>query len=92
METGPRRRTDLALVELDGEAVIYDERTGNLHHLNSTATLVFHLLDGRTSIEDVAREIAEVVAVPAVEIRRQIDDVVSTFGQAGLLELASDNG
>ena len=48
----PKARDDLTVVELDGEAVIYDEETTELHHLNPTATIVFALCDG--SIHDAA--------------------------------------
>ena len=34
----PKIRDDLAFVVLDGEAVIYDTRNQNIHHLNPTAT------------------------------------------------------
>ena len=44
----PKVRDGLTVVELDGEAVIYDEETTELHHLNPTATIVFGLCDGRS--------------------------------------------
>ena len=41
----PSAREGLTVVELDGEAVIYDEETSDLHHLNPTATIVFGLCE-----------------------------------------------
>lgn len=81
----PRARDDLTVVEIDGEAVVYDGDAGELHHLNPTATLVFSLLDGTTTVRELALEISGVVDLSVDEIERQIEDVVTTFADAGLL-------
>jgi hypothetical protein len=39
----PSLREDLTTVALDGEAIVYDETSGELHHLNPAATIVFSL-------------------------------------------------
>jgi PqqD family protein of HPr-rel-A system len=82
----PKVRSDLTVVELDGEAVVYDERSGDLHHLNPTAMVVFSQLDGTVSVRELAGEIAEVLGTSPEEIERQVVGVVSDFGEAGLLE------
>ena len=66
--TKPKVRDDLTVVELDGEAVIYDERTADLHHLNPTATIVFGLCDGTATMPRIAEEISEAFGVPADEV------------------------
>ena len=52
------------MVELDGEAVIYDEDTTDLHHLNPTATVVFGLCDGTSTMEEISADIADAFDVP----------------------------
>ena len=86
MTSAPRTRADLTVVELDGEAVIFDERAQTLHHLNPTATLVFTLLDGTASVDELAADIAEGAALPIDDVRTQMNDLVHTFTEAGLLE------
>ena len=88
MNDEPRARSDLTVVELDGEAVVYDGRTATLHHLNAAATLVFLSLDGTVGVKTLAGELAESTGVPAEELEQQVGDVVSTFEEAGLLEVA----
>jgi PqqD family protein of HPr-rel-A system len=81
----PKIRDDLAAAELDGEAVIYDERTGELHHLNPTATIVFSLCDGTSTVREMSGEIAGAFGVPAGEVERDIRALLRTFRKAGLL-------
>jgi PqqD family protein of HPr-rel-A system len=81
----PKVRDDLAVVEIDGEAVIYDERTGHLHHLNPTATIVFALCDGQASIRELAEDVAEVFGLPVDDLERDIRTLVGRFRREGLL-------
>jgi hypothetical protein len=84
--TKPRVRDDLAVVELEGEAVIYDEVGENLHHLNPTATIIFSLCDGSATIIELAEDVSEAFSIPRDQVERQIRDIVHEFKEAGLLE------
>ena len=81
----PRVRDDLTVVELDGEAVIYDEQTADLHHLNPTATIVFGLCDGTATMAEIATDISEAFRVPATEVEVQVRGLVRQFRKAKLL-------
>lgn len=81
----PCIRDDLTVVELDGEAVIYDERNGDLHRLNPTATLIFSLLDGSSTVDELARDVSEAFSMPAGEIAEQLRSLVVQFGESHLL-------
>jgi len=89
MEPGPRTRDDLTVVELDGEAVIYDESTGALHHLNPSATIVWSLCDGATQDVEMAAEIADAYGVAADGVLDQVREVLTSFRDSGLLEVRS---
>jgi PqqD family protein of HPr-rel-A system len=82
----PKTRGDLAVVELDGEAVIYDESSGNLHHLNPTATVIFNLFDGTSTVKELASLIEQEFQVPAPDVEKQIRGLLKEFRQAGLLD------
>lgn len=90
----PKSREDLTIVELDGEAVIYDDRNDKIHYLNTTATLVFSLFDGTATIRDLATDIAEVYLVGSDEVEKQIRSLLRGFRKAGLIdgEIRSDHG
>ena len=81
----PKVRDDLSVVELDGEAVIYDEQTADLHHLNPTATIVFGLCDGTATMAEIATDISDAFGVPAAEVETQVRGLVRQFRKAKLL-------
>lgn len=81
----PKTRQDLAVVELDGEAVIYDESTGDLHHLNPTATIIFNLFDGTSTVQELSSLIEQEFQVPAPDVEKQIRALIKDFRKAGLL-------
>jgi PqqD family protein of HPr-rel-A system len=83
--TRPRVRDDLTVVVLDGEAVVYDERSGELHHLNPTATVIFGLLDGTATIRELVADVASAFDVAAPEVEPQIRDLIRQLRKLGLL-------
>jgi PqqD family protein of HPr-rel-A system len=87
--TKPRVRKDLTVVELDGEAVVYDERNGDMHHLNPTATLVFGLCDGTATGRELAHDIAAAYGQPVDEVVQQVQALLRQFRKAKLVETAS---
>jgi PqqD family protein of HPr-rel-A system len=91
--TAPQRptlRDDLTVVELDGEAVVYDDRTGDLHHLNATATVVFSLCDGTGTVRELATDLAHAYGQPVDDVERQIRGLLRRFRRAGLLRPARE--
>lgn len=48
-------------VEIDGEAVLFDEEGDQLHHLNRTATIVWSCLDGEASLAEIVTDLSEVL-------------------------------
>lgn len=82
----PKVREDLAVVELDGEAVVYDEESGDLHHLNPTATIVFSLCDGTSTVKELAGEISRAFEVSADKVEQQVRGLLREFRKVGLLE------
>lgn len=82
----PMVRDDLTIVHLDGEAVIFDGRSGELHHLNPTATIVLGLCDGSASIAELSADVSRAFDVPSDEVESQVRAVVRRFRTAGLLE------
>jgi PqqD family protein of HPr-rel-A system len=85
LDERPQVRADLTVVELDGEAVIYDEVSGDIHRLNPTATMVFKFLDGSGTLDDLAKDIADAYGVPVAEVATQVRGLADQFAQSHLL-------
>ena len=82
----PKVRQDLAAVELDGEAVLYDESNASLHHLNATATIVFSFCDGSSTVKEMSAEIAQAFRADAGQVEREVRKLLRSFRESGLLD------
>ena len=81
----PKVRDDLTVVELDGEAVVYDEETAEMHQLNPTATIVFGMCDGSSTVAEMSTEIAVAFEEPIEVVEPQVRSLVGRFRDAKLL-------
>jgi PqqD family protein of HPr-rel-A system len=80
----PVRHPAIETAVFNSEAVLYDERSGTVHHLNASAYAIWALLDGRL-LEDAVTTLSETTGVPPPDIRRDVLQIVSELGSAGLL-------
>ncbi len=81
----PAQSPSVYAVELDGEAVLLDEAANRLHLLNHTATLVWTLFDGQTTIAELAVDVSGELDAPYDTV---VDDIVAIarhLGDEGLL-------
>jgi len=81
-----RPRGDVAFVEIDGEGVVYDPRCQKTHLLNPTAVLVWRLLDGATSIEELIMQLSEIFAADPQVVQDDVRRLVSELEREELLE------
>src|SRR6266705_4019616 len=61
------RREGLVVQELSGEVLVYDRERNKAHCLNPTAALGWRHCDGKTSVAQIARAIAEETNAPVDE-------------------------
>jgi len=79
------RRADLPEYEFDGEAVVFDRRTQGLHWLNETALSVLRKCDGRSTIPELAEELAREYRVSDETAVDHVEQLVVLFAHANLL-------
>jgi Coenzyme PQQ synthesis protein D (PqqD) len=82
----PRACADLAVAEIDGEAVVWDRVPEKLHYLNHSAALVFGLCDGQTTIAQMAEAIGDAYEMDPRELDAQIRPLLRQLNEAGLVE------
>jgi hypothetical protein len=85
VEFVPQARTSVADVEIDGEAVLYDEQAEALHVLNSTAALVWACCDGSGSVAAIADDLAQAFGADPGKVLADVVELVRRFGRSGLL-------
>lgn len=49
----PQAKSQIIRMDMDGEAILYDQMTQRTHVLTETAVFVFEQCDGKTSVEDI---------------------------------------
>ncbi len=81
----PARRDDIVVCELDGEAVLYDERSGAVHRFNETALTVWKACDGSRHVSEISRALAQRYALGSDEARSEVEKVIRDLDAKGLL-------
>lgn len=72
-------------VEVDGEAVLYDERSGTLHHLNASASVIWWRLDGVATIGQVIDEFAASFRIARATMKDDVGGAMLTLIEHGLV-------
>lgn len=84
----PRRVEGLVLRKLGDEAVLYNPTTNKAHVLNQTSLLIWDLCTGERNLESIETELrARFEIEEGTDVAADIDEVITTFGNEGLLTL-----
>jgi PqqD family protein of HPr-rel-A system len=86
IDTRPKVREELGVVEFDGETVVYDPVLMDVHYLNATAGVVFALCDGTATPEETTAEIAGAYGAPVAAVEAGVREALEDFERRGLLE------
>ena len=78
----------VAWAEVDGETVAYDEIHKKVHLLSPTATLIWSGIDGRTSLEQIARDLSASFGEDLSVIRSDVEDLARDLQGRGLIREA----
>ena len=83
----PVRRADVEWVDLDGETVVHDPRSGTLHRLNESAASVWAACDGSTTVAAIVGSMHETHEGPGDAIADDVDRVLTNLESQGLLDV-----
>ena len=81
----PALHPQVAMQVVDDLAVIVLADSGEVLVVNSLGTRIVELMDGKQSVAEIARRIAEEYDVPAEDARRDLDEFLRTLSEAGAL-------
>lgn len=79
--------SDLVCREVDENMLILDSNNEQVHELNVTATYIWKLCDGQTSVESIARSFAEIFGIPIEKAFEDVESVISALLEKSLLTL-----
>lgn len=80
------RRNDLVFEELDGEAVLYDPRSGAVHRFNATTLLVWNACDGSHTTRDIAHALTEEGSIDWDDAGAVVERVITELKRQDLLQ------
>ncbi|MBN1344897.1 MAG: PqqD family protein [Phycisphaerae bacterium] len=82
----PRRRHDLIVEELDGQAILSDPVDGSTHRLNATALEVWRWCDGCRTTLQIADRLTARYEVEFEVALNHVDQLMASFAQLHLFE------
>jgi Coenzyme PQQ synthesis protein D (PqqD) len=85
-EPHPKRRADLNYRTIEGETVILDRKEGHLHQLNPTASFIWDICDGNSSVAEIIDRIVGTYEVDSGTARRDVEEVLLKLRNSHLLE------
>jgi hypothetical protein len=81
----PVRLDAVHTVEIDGEAVLLDESSGQLHLLNTTGALVWACFDSESTIGEIVTDISEELGAPRDVVLADTLAITRHLASEGLL-------
>ncbi|MGQ9476798.1 MAG: PqqD family protein [Actinomycetota bacterium] len=82
-----RRVKGIAWRIIEEEAVLVDVRRDEVLHLNPTASYLWSMLDGRTSLEEIALRMTAEFEVEKEDALRDVIDFASRLLEKGVAEV-----
>ena len=87
----PRPHPAVETAFLAPEAVLWDGRHHQVHHLNPSASAVWLFVNGELTADQIASELSEIFNSPREAIRPDVDNALSEFVRLGLLDGDGDS-
>ena len=79
------RNTSVLWRELDGEAILLNPKEGCSYNLNNVGTMIWKLLDGEHSLDDIARAICELYEVEHEQALQDVRQLLNELRDNNLL-------
>ena len=85
LKARPKRRSDLLVRSVEGDVVVLDRRDEKIHQLNATAAFIWECCDGKHSVVDIAKRLAEQFKVDLGVVEGDVAGAVLKLRDLGLL-------
>lgn len=85
--TTPCRQWSVAATEIDGHAVLLDDSTGSRLVLDQLASLVWSLLDGRSTLGELVEDLSEAYEASSARVREDVFALVQRLASDGFVHL-----
>ena len=83
----PLRKSDYRLELLDNEILLFCSSENKSYYFNQSASLIWQLCDGRHTVAEITKMIAEVYPKAASEMDEDVGQTLGLFLEYGCIEL-----
>jgi hypothetical protein len=91
VEGHPKRRSDVRVRVIDGETVVLDRKRAKVHQLNRTASYIWSRCDGKATVQEIVRQLAESFDVDLKTAMRDVMAAVWQLRKLNLLEPSDES-
>lgn len=91
-QSRPRRRADIVLQDVGGEAILIDPRTDEAHVLNGSAARLWQLCDGERTLDQLATEFGAIYELTAADVADDVREVLGELARLKLIEPSAPAG
>jgi len=81
----PARAAEAVTLALDGGTIVYHLVTGEVHRLDQTGSIVWQFLDGQTTVEELAGDLAAAFEVAPGVVGGAVRNLLDRLGESFLL-------
>lgn len=85
-EDYPKQRSDVGVRVVEGETLVLDRQGGQIHQLNRTASYIWDRCNGKTSVAEIANQLAEAFDIVPETAARDVSTIVSQLQKLDLIE------
>lgn len=82
----PRPAAGLVSADIDGELLLLDPRTDRLYQLDRVGSMIWSVLDGEATVDELVDDLADVFATPADAVRHDLGELLLALRGAGALD------
>ena len=72
-------------VEVDGELVLYDSATGRAAHLDAKASLIWQVLDGTVTVDELVGDLSDVFDADPRVVQSDLEAMLAELHELGYL-------
>jgi PqqD family protein of HPr-rel-A system len=83
----PRRAPNVLELDMGDGVVLYDDASSLVHHLNPSASFVWHLVDGDATLDQLVIEISEELELESPAVLDLVRRAITELEALGLIEM-----
>jgi PqqD family protein of HPr-rel-A system len=84
-DPAPAHAAEAVTIDFDGETLVYHRVTGEVHRLDPVGSIVWRVLDGRTTVDELATDLSASFGVDPIVVRADVADLLERLRRVFLL-------